>query len=113
MKTLDIVSCCRPLGSSSLDDDEAQATARLFKALADPARVRIVNLLARSDAPVCACVLTPALGLSQPTVSHHLKKLTEAGLIEREQRGKWAYFSLDAEALAQLETIVRIREEVA
>jgi ArsR family transcriptional regulator len=72
-----------------------------------------VNLLARSDDPVCACELTPALGLTQPTVSHHLKKLTEAGLIEREQRGKWAYFSLDADALAQLEGIVRIREAIA
>jgi ArsR family transcriptional regulator, arsenate/arsenite/antimonite-responsive transcriptional repressor len=113
MKTLDVLSCCRPLGSSSLADEEARATALLFKALADPARVRIVNLLTQSDDPVCACVLTPALGLSQPTVSHHLKKLTEAGLIEREQRGKWAYFSLDVEALAQLEGIVRIREEVA
>ena len=113
MKSLDVLSCCRPLGASSLADDEAQATARLFKALSDPARVRIVNLLARSDDPVCACELTPALGLSQPTVSHHLKKLTEAGLIEREQRGKWAYFSLDADALAQLEGIVRIREAIA
>jgi ArsR family transcriptional regulator, arsenate/arsenite/antimonite-responsive transcriptional repressor len=113
MKTLDVLSCCRPLGSSSLDDDEARATARLFKALSDPARVRIVNLLARSDDPVCACELTPALGLSQPTVSHHLKKLTDAGLIEREQRGKWAYFSLDADALAHLEGIVRIREAIA
>src|SRR3954447_6153240 len=112
MKTLDVLSCCRPLDSSSLADEEAQATARLFKALADPARVRIVNLLARSSDPVCACEFTPALGLSQPTVSHHLKKLTEAGLIEREQRGKWAYFSLDADALAQLEGIVRIREAI-
>src|SRR3954468_16368014 len=113
MKSLDVLSCCRPLGSASLADDEAKATAQLFKALADPARVRIVNLLARSDDPVCACELTPALGISQPTVSHHLKKLTEAGLIEREQRGKWAYFSLDADALAQLEGIVRIREAIA
>ena len=71
-----------------------------------------MNLLARSGDPVCACELTPALGLTQPTVSHHLKKLTEAGLIEREQRGKWAYFSLDADALAQLEGIVRIREAI-
>src|SRR5690242_6774592 len=98
MKSLGVLSCCRPLGDASLGDDEARATAGLFKALADPARVRIVNLLARNDGPVCACELTPALGLTQPTVSHHLKKLTEAGLIEREQRGKWAYFSLDAEA---------------
>lgn len=71
------------------------ATAALFKALADPARVRIVNLLARADGPVCVCELTPALGLSQPTVSHHLKRLVQAGLLTREQRGIWAYYTLD------------------
>ena len=102
MKSLDVLSCCRPLGAPSLDDVAAQATARLFKALADPARVRIVNLLARSDDPVCACELTPALGLTQPTVSHHLKKLTDAGLLRREQRGVWAYYSIDPDAVAEL-----------
>ena len=88
MKTLDLIACCRPL-------DEA-STATVFKALGDPARVRIVRLLESADGPVCACEFIPALGLSQATVSHHLKKLTEAGLLEREQRGKWAYFSLAA-----------------
>ena len=65
----------------------AEATAGLFRALSDPARVKILNLLTRRDEPVCACEFEPALGLSQPTVSHHLKKLTEVGLLEREQRG--------------------------
>jgi ArsR family transcriptional regulator len=75
--------------------------------------VKIVNLLARSGEPVCACEFEPALRLSQPTVSHHLKKLTEAGLLEREQRGKWAYFSLSPAASSQLEHLVRISEVVA
>src|SRR5437764_15093787 len=94
---LNVISCCRSLGASTLSDPDAEATAALFKVLAEPARVKILNLLARSDAPVCACEFEPALGLAQSTVSHHLKKLTEAGLLEREQRGKWAYFSLVSE----------------
>ena len=84
----------------------------LFKALADPARVKIVNLLARSDEPVCACEFMPTLGLAQATVSHHLKKLTDAGLLEREQRGKWAYFSLNLEATARLAGLVEFPEVV-
>ena len=89
------VECCAPLAAEVLDQEQAIATAELFKALSDPARVRIVNALAQSDEPVCACEFEPALGLAQSTVSHHLKKLTDAGLLAREQRGKWAYFSLD------------------
>ena len=104
------IECCRPLGAPALSDAEVEATAALFRALGDPARVRIVNLLATSGEPVCACEFEPALRLSQPTVSHHLKKLTDAGLLEREQRGKWAYFSLRPEASAQLERLVWISE---
>ena len=108
MKTLELtetrtaVACCVPLTASTLTDAEADATAALFRALGDPARVRIVNMLANSAEPVCACDVIPAIGLAQPTVSHHLKKLVEVGLVEREQRGKWAYFSLNPEATAQL-----------
>jgi ArsR family transcriptional regulator len=112
MQKLNLISCCRPLGASSLSDEEAEASAALFRALADPARVKIVNLLATSDEPVCACEFEPALELSQPTVSHHLKRLTEVGLLEREQRGKWAYFSLKPEASSQLERLVRVKEVV-
>jgi ArsR family transcriptional regulator, arsenate/arsenite/antimonite-responsive transcriptional repressor len=92
-------SCCTPLGAPSLTDDQAQATAQLFKALADPHRVKIVNLLATSPDPVCVCEFTEPLRLSQPTVSHHLKKLVQAGLLEREQRGTWAYYGLRRDAL--------------
>jgi ArsR family transcriptional regulator, arsenate/arsenite/antimonite-responsive transcriptional repressor len=95
-------ACCAPLDASGLSDDQAKATARLFKALADPARVKIVNLLAISPEPVCVCEFTEPLGLSQPTVSHHLKKLLDAGLLDREQRGTWAYYSLRPDALGGL-----------
>src|ERR671934_2204447 len=99
------VLCCAPLAAPTLSDDEAEATAELFKALGDPARVRIVNLLATSGEPVCICNLVEPLGLSQPTVSHHMKKLLDAGLVEREQRGKWAYFSLKRDAVEKLAAV--------
>ena len=95
-------ACCTPLEAPSLSDDEARATAQLFKALADPHRVKILNLLATSPDPVCVCEFTGPLGLSQPTVSHHLKKLVQAGLLDREQRGTWAYYSLRPDALGGL-----------
>jgi ArsR family transcriptional regulator len=75
---------------------------RLFRALADPHRVRVLNRLATSPEPVCVCELTGPLGLSQPTVSHHLKKLVQAGLLDREQRGTWAYYSLRRDTLGGL-----------
>ena len=103
------VECCAPLAAEVLDQEQAEATAELFKALADPARVRIVNALAQSDEPVCACEFEPALGLAQSTVSHHLKKLTDAGLLEREQRGKWAYFSLRSEAVDRLALVADLK----
>jgi ArsR family transcriptional regulator len=103
------ITCCAPLDSSSLTDAEARATAELFKALGDPARVRILNAIARSAEPVCACEFNEALGLAQPTVSHHLKRLTEAGLLEREQRGKWAYFSLRREAVETLAAVADLK----
>jgi ArsR family transcriptional regulator len=103
------IVCCAPLDAPLLDEEEAVATAELFKALGDPARVRIVNTLATSAEPVCACEFEPALGLSQPTVSHHLKKLTDAGLLEREQRGKWAYFSLKRDAVEKLAAVADLK----
>jgi ArsR family transcriptional regulator len=107
VRTLDMTdaspaACCVPIGKPSLSEADAEATASVFKALADPSRVRIVNLLANAGEAVCVCDLTPSLGLSQATVSFHLKKLTAAGLLEREQRGTWAYYSVDREALARV-----------
>jgi len=100
------VACCSPLAASRLDDTAATATATLFKALGDPNRVRVVNLLANEDKPVCVCDITAYLGLSQSTVSFHLKKLVNAGLVKREQHGTWAYYSLDPDAMSTLRSVV-------
>jgi ArsR family transcriptional regulator len=102
---------CVPLAAPALSNEEAEATARLFAALGDPARVKIVNLLATNREPVCICNLTRPLGLAQPTVSHHMKKLVEAGLLEREQRGKWAFFSLNQEAAGKLAGLIDLKGE--
>jgi ArsR family transcriptional regulator, arsenate/arsenite/antimonite-responsive transcriptional repressor len=103
------VTCCAPLASSTLSDDEALATAELFKALSDPARVRILNCLATAGEPVCICNLYEPLGLSQPTVSHHMKKLLDAGIVEREQRGRWAFFTLKREAVETLAAVADLK----
>jgi len=87
-----------PLASPRLSDEEALATSALFRVLADPARVRIVNLLATREGPACICHLVDELGLAQATVSHHVKKLVDAGLLVREERGKWSYLTLDGQA---------------
>jgi ArsR family transcriptional regulator len=107
--SLDTIACCAPLSTAALTDDEALATAELFRALGDPARVRIVNLIATAGGPVCACDFNGPLDLAQPTVSHHLKKLTDAGLLEREQRGKWAYFSLNRHAVEKLAAVADLK----
>jgi ArsR family transcriptional regulator len=101
--------CCRPLDEYGMTSEDAEATAALFKALGDPARVRIVNLLAQNPDPVCVCELTPTIGLAQPTVSHHLKKLVQAGLLQREQRGVWAYYSLDREGLERAARVLDLK----
>jgi ArsR family transcriptional regulator len=102
MRELPVLACCAPLAAPLLSDEEAEASATLFRALGDPARVRILNVLATSGGSVCVCELVEPLALSQPTVSHHLKKLVDAGLLDREQRGKWAYYSINPEAAEQL-----------
>ncbi len=102
-------ACCVPLDAPTLSADEAEATAALFKALGDPQRVRIVNLLAAAPGPVCVCDMTGPLGIAQPTVSHHLRKLREAGLLRREQRGTWAYYCLDDDALRRLARVADVR----
>jgi ArsR family transcriptional regulator, arsenate/arsenite/antimonite-responsive transcriptional repressor len=104
------IACCAPLAAPVLSDEEAEATASLFRALADPARVRILNVLASAEDAVCVCELVEPLGLSQPTVSHHLKKLTDAGLLEREPRGRWAYYSLNRDAVATVAALVDLKE---
>lgn len=104
-------ACCTPLGDSGMRQEEARTTAAVFRALSDPHRVRIVNLLANAPGPVCVCDLTPQLELSQPTVSFHLKKLVQAGLLRREQRGVWAYYSIDRAAVSRLAAVLVLGEE--
>ncbi|MCK9795245.1 metalloregulator ArsR/SmtB family transcription factor [Isoptericola sp. 4D.3] len=95
--------CCAPDLTQAVDPEAAQELARSFKALADPTRVQLLAIVAtQPGAEACVCDLTEPVGLSQPTVSHHLKILVEAGLLERKQRGRWAYFSLAPGALASL-----------
>jgi ArsR family transcriptional regulator len=102
-------SCCPPLAGSFLDESEAEDLAGLMKALADPVRLRLLSLVANAPTgEVCACDLAGPLGRSQPTVSHHLSVLTRAGLLEREQRGKWAWFTVDSSRLAQVADAVRL-----
>lgn len=93
------MACCAPL-TTALSVADADVLARRLKALADPARLRLLSLVSSSDArEACVCELTEPVGLSQPTVSHHLKLLVDAGILEREQRGKWAYYRIVSGAL--------------
>jgi len=102
MKMLPVLQplCCGP-DVAPLEDDAARDLAALFKALADPTRVAIVNRLAATD-ECCVCDLTAAFDLSQPTVSHHLRILRDAGLVEAERRGTWAYYRLVPDAIDRL-----------
>ncbi|MBS4729926.1 helix-turn-helix transcriptional regulator [Mycobacterium sp. SM1] len=87
--------CCPPITSGVLDGAAVERLAGVLRALGEPTRLRLVSLIAaQQGAEACVCELTGPVGLSQPTVSHHLKVLVEAGLLEREQRGKWAYYRL-------------------
>jgi ArsR family transcriptional regulator len=92
--------CCSPVNGGVLSAGDAEQLAKVFKALGDPTRVRLLSLIgAHDDGEACVCDLTEPVSLSQPTVSHHLKLLADAGLITREQRGKWAYYRLVQPAL--------------
>lgn len=100
--TAELAACCSPVTGGVLSPDEAERIARTFKALGDPTRVRLLSLIAASgDGEACICDLTEPVGLSQPTVSHHMKLLVDAGLATREQRGRWAYYRVVTETLEQ------------
>jgi ArsR family transcriptional regulator len=94
-------ACCPPVVATPLGDDEADRLAGALRVIADPARLRLVSIVA-SSGESCVCDLTAMLGLSQPTVSHHLRVLTDAGVLRREKRGRWAYYSVDPEPLELL-----------
>jgi ArsR family transcriptional regulator, arsenate/arsenite/antimonite-responsive transcriptional repressor len=91
-----LTDCCMPVVRQVIKPDEAVTLAAGFRALSDPARLRLISLVAaHADQEACVCDLTEPVGLSQPTISHHLKLLVEAGIMTREQRGKWAYYKLE------------------
>jgi ArsR family transcriptional regulator, arsenate/arsenite/antimonite-responsive transcriptional repressor len=99
--------CCAPLTVAALSEAQAVEVAGAFKALADPARLRLFSMVASiPDGEACACDLVQPVGRSQPTVSHHLSVLVEAGLLSREQRGKWAYFRAVPERLVMLRSVL-------
>ncbi len=103
MKGKTIETCCDPVLVEPIGSVEAKELAAAFKLLADPIRLRMLSLIANApDGEMCACDLPAAMGRSQPTVSHHLSHLTDAGLLTREQRGKWAWFSVERERVAVL-----------
>jgi ArsR family transcriptional regulator len=103
MKELPLVECCTPVSGPALSPDEAVELERLFKALADRHRLQILNCLVQAGGnSVCVCDLEPLLGVKQPTVSHHLKQLVEAGLLEREKRGTYAHYRLKPGALGRV-----------
>lgn len=100
---MEIELCCPSLLEAPLDAGDAERLAQAMRALADPSRIRLLSLIAsHPDGEACVCNLTEPLGLSQPTVSHHLKVLHDAGLLEREQRGRWAYFRVTTRRLEEL-----------
>lgn len=95
--------CCAPVVASPLSEDAAEELAAAFKVLADPVRLRLFSLIAADpEGEVCACEVVDALGRSQPTISHHLKVLHEAGLLDREKRGTWVWYRAVPERLAVL-----------
>ena len=108
MRVLPIVApSCPPLLQEPLAADDAERLAAALKAIADPARLRLLSLIqAQPDHEACVCHLTEPLGLRQPTVSHHLKVLLQAGLVEREQRGSWAFFRVREEPLAAVRELL-------
>ena len=106
ISSADALSCCTPLSGEPMSEEQAGQVAPLLKALADPVRLRLMSIvLSHEGGEACVCDLTPAFDLSQPTISHHLKVLHEAGLLNREKRGVWVYYQARPEALAALVTL--------
>jgi len=105
---LPVIDCCTPLAGATLDEERAAELEVVMKALADQHRLRIINMLLAADGdPVCVCEIQPTLGLSQGTVSHHLKRLVDAGIVDRETRGTYSYFSLVGGALEAVKEVFK------
>lgn len=106
-------ACCSPMVGEPLDQAAAETLAAVLKAIAEPTRLRLLSLVAaRADGEACICELTVPVQLSQPTVSHHMKVLVDAGLLTREQRGKWAYYRLVTGAIDSLARILALAVRV-
>lgn len=104
---VETVACCSPLATSPLTADEAERIAPLLKALADPVRLRLLSMVAAHQGKqACVCELQESFDLSQPTISHHLKVLHEAGLLDRTKRATWVYYSVRTEALSDLADLI-------
>jgi ArsR family transcriptional regulator len=107
-------ACCTPLLREPLAADQAQSLARLLKALADPVRLRLVSMVAAHEGgEACVCELTEPLGLTQPTISHHLKILVDAGILTRDKRGVWAYYAVLPGTLSALSSVLSVRLALA
>ena len=103
----DALACCTPLSREPMSEEQAVQVALLLKALADPVRLRLMSMVLSHDGgEACVCDLNDAFDLSQPTISHHLKVLHSAGLLEREKRGVWVYYRVDSSALAELGALI-------
>jgi ArsR family transcriptional regulator, arsenate/arsenite/antimonite-responsive transcriptional repressor len=104
---VDSAACCPPLSARPLSEEQAERIAPLLKALAEPARLRLMSLVAsHAGGEACVCDLNEAFDLSQPTISHHLKVLHDAGLLDREKRGVWVYYRARTEALASIGALI-------
>ena len=100
-------ACCSPLATAPLTMEQAEHVAPLLKALADPVRLRLMSLVASHEGgEACVCELNDAFELSQPTISHHMKVLHEAGLVDRDKRGVWVYYQIRPQALASLAALI-------
>ncbi|MFG2105659.1 ArsR/SmtB family transcription factor [Micromonospora chersina] len=104
---LNAVACCSPIAVRPMDADQAAVVAPMFKALGDPVRLRLMSMIA-SVPEMCVCDLTPAFDLSGPTISHHLKVLREAGLVDSERRGTWVWYRVKPEAFRQLGALLDV-----
>lgn len=105
------IACCRPLSAASLTPEQAEDLSRMFKALGDPVRLRLLSLITSADREVCVCDLTSAIGLTGPTISHHLKVLREAGLVVADRRGTWVHYSSRPEQLTRLAALLECPAE--
>jgi ArsR family transcriptional regulator len=110
IKARPVDQCCPSVLSAPLDAADAAELAKGFAALSDPVRLRVLSMLAAADhGEVCVCDFVDPLGKSQPTISHHLKILSEAGLVQGERRGKWVWYSLNRDRLAELRGAIDVR----